>query len=127
MHFIHHFLYYSSFHFHHNLLDSSMDSASNNTKLNDVSEISVFQMLLNRVKAPFLAFDRKVDGALTFFIKHYGKTKFMVAMSKKIQYLGIEGLWDKGPKAFVYFFLFYLVRDTILYIIIPIWLAQATS
>jgi hypothetical protein len=68
----------------------------------------------------FLAFDRKVDGAISFFIRHYGKTKFMVAMSKKAQYLGLEKLFLKGPKAFVYFFLFYLIRDTILYIIIPI-------
>jgi hypothetical protein len=72
------------------------------------------------IKTQFFAFDRKVDGALTFFFKHYGKTKFMVAMSKKAQYLGLERLFLKGPKAFVYFFLFYLVRDTILYIIIPI-------
>jgi hypothetical protein len=72
------------------------------------------------IKTQFNAFDRKVDGALTFFFKHYGKTKFMVAMSKKAQYLGLERLFIKGPKAFVYFFLFYLVRDTILYIIIPI-------
>ena len=77
------------------------------------------------IKTQFLAFDRKVDGAITFFIKHYGKTKFMVAMSKKAQYLGLEKLFLKGPKAFVYFFLFYLVRDTILYIIIPIWFASA--
>lgn len=81
----------------------------------------------DRLLAPFRAFDRKVDGAISFFVSHYGKTKFMVAMSKKIQYLGIEGLWNKGPKAFIYFFLFYLIRDTILYIIIPIWLAKATS
>ena len=72
------------------------------------------------IKTQFIAFDRRVDGALTFFFKHYGKTKFMVAMSKKAQYLGLERLFLKGPKAFVYFFLFYLVRDTILYIIIPI-------
>jgi hypothetical protein len=75
-------------------------------------------------KARFLAFDQKVDGAITFFIKHYGKTKFMVAMSKKAQYFGLEKLWNKGPKAFVYFFLFYLVRDTILYILIPIGFAM---
>lgn len=74
-------------------------------------------------KTQFLAFDRKVDGAISFFFKHYGKTKFMVAMSKKAQYLGLEKLFLKGPKAFVYFFLFYLVRDTILYIIIPIGFA----
>ncbi|MCM2349089.1 MAG: hypothetical protein NDI69_03650 [Bacteriovoracaceae bacterium] len=75
------------------------------------------------IKTRFLAFDRKVDGAISFFFKHYGKTKFMVAMSKKAQYLGLEKLFVKGPKAFVYFFLFYLVRDTILYIIIPIGFA----
>lgn len=72
----------------------------------------------------FVAFDRKVDGAITFFFRHYGKTKFMVAMSKKAQYLGLERLFLKGPKAFVYFFLFYLVRDTILYIVIPICFAS---
>jgi len=75
------------------------------------------------VKKWFLSFDRKVDGAITFFLKHYGKTKFMVAMSKKAQYLGLEKLFLKGPKAFLYFFLFYLIRDTILYIIIPIGFA----
>jgi hypothetical protein len=75
------------------------------------------------MKTRFMAFDRKVDGAISFFIKHYGKTKFMVAMSKKAQYLGLEKLFLKGPKAFVYFFLFYLIRDTILYIIIPIMFA----
>ena len=75
----------------------------------------------------FKKFDRKVDGAISFFIKNYGKTKFMMAMSKKAQVLGIEKLWNKGPKAFIYFFLFYLIRDTILYIIIPIYLAKATT
>jgi hypothetical protein len=76
------------------------------------------------LKTQFLAFDRKVDGAISFFFKHYGKSKFMVAMSKKAQYMGLEKLFVKGPKAFVYFFLFYLVRDTILYIIIPIGFAK---
>jgi hypothetical protein len=75
-------------------------------------------------KTCFLAFDLRVDGAISFFVKHYGKTKFMVAMSKKAQYLGLEKLFLKGPKAFIYFFLFYLVRDTILYIIIPIGFAS---
>ncbi len=79
------------------------------------------------IKTRFMAFDQKVDGAITFFFKHYGKTKFMVAMSKKAQYLGLERLFLKGPKAFVYFFLFYLVRDTILYIVIPIWFASAVD
>lgn len=80
--------------------------------------------MISWFKRQFLKFDKKVDGAITFFFKHYGKTKFMVAMSKKAQYLGLEKLWTKGPKAFVYFFLFYLIRDTILYILIPIWFAN---
>ncbi len=71
----------------------------------------------------FLCFDRRMDGAASFFVKHWGKTRFMVAMSKKAQYLGLERLFLKGPKAFLYFFMFYLIRDTILYIIIPIWFA----
>ena len=79
-------------------------------------KISFFRRLLNSIKEKFKAFDRKMDGAISFFFKHYGKSRFMVAMSKKAQYLGIEKLWNKGPKAFIYFFLFYLVRDTILYL-----------
>lgn len=72
----------------------------------------------------FMVFDRRVEGAISFFIKNYGKTKFMISMSKKAQVLGIEKLWLKSPKAFVYFFLYYLIRDSILYIIIPIYLAS---
>jgi hypothetical protein len=79
------------------------------------------------IKETFLAFDRKVDGSISFFVKHYGKSKFMVAMSKKVQYLGIENLWNKGPKAFIYFFLFYLLRDTILYIILPIFFTRLST
>jgi hypothetical protein len=79
------------------------------------------------LKRSFLAFDKRVDGAASFFIKHWGKSRFMIAMSKKSQYLGIERLWYKGPKAFIYFFLFYLIRDTILYIIIPIFFASLTA
>jgi len=71
----------------------------------------------------FRHFDRRMDGAASFFVKHWGKSRFMVAMSKKAQYMGLESLFLKGPKAFMYFFLFYLIRDTILYIIIPIWFA----
>ena len=80
-------------------------------------------MSIETVKAVWLRFDQKVDGAISFFIKHWGKTRFMVAMSQKAQYLGLERLFLKGPKAFVYFFLFDLIRDTILYILIPIWFA----
>lgn len=80
--------------------------------------------LIENIKKPFIAFDKKVDGALSFFFKHYGKTKFMVAMSKKAQVLGVEKLFNSGPKAFFYFFMFYLIRDTILYILIPIYIAK---
>ncbi len=86
---------------------------------------------MNLIPAPlketFLAFDKKVDHSISFFFRHYGKSKFMVAMSKKAQYLGLEKLWEKGPKAFVYFFLFYLVRDVILYILLPIFFAKLTT
>ena len=83
--------------------------------------------IITSIKSICLAVDRKVDGSISFFIKHYGKSRFMISMSKKAQYLGLEKLWHKGPKAFVYFFLFYLVRDTILYIILPIYFAQLAS
>ena len=72
-------------------------------------------------------FIRRIGKDLSFFFKHYGKSRFMVAMSKKTQVLGIERLWKVGRKAFIYFFIFYLVRDTILYIIIPIYIARLTS
>ena len=72
----------------------------------------------------FLRFDRKIEGQLSFFFRHFGKSRFMIAMSKKAQILGLESLFLKGPKAFFYFFLFYLVRDTILYIIIPVYVAK---
>ena len=74
---------------------------------------------LKRLKLLLLSVDKRVDGAISFFFRHFGKTKFMISMSKKAQVLGLERLFEKGPKAFCYFFLFYLVRDTILYIIIP--------
>jgi hypothetical protein len=79
------------------------------------------------IKKPFLAIDKKVDGAISFFFKHYGKSKFMIAMSKKVQVHGLEKVFNMGPKAFFYFFMFYLIRDTILYIIIPIYIARMTG
>ncbi|MCO4794538.1 MAG: hypothetical protein KC493_12535 [Bacteriovoracaceae bacterium] len=88
---------------------------------------TVPQTLWKMIKKPFLAFDHKVDGAISFFFKHFGKTRFMIAMSKKIQVHGFEKVFDMGPKAFFYFFMFYLVRDTILYIIIPIYFARMTG
>jgi hypothetical protein len=91
------------------------------------SFFNLFHHLYDPVKGAFLAFDRKVDGGISFFVKHYGKSRFMIAMSKKAQYLGLEKLWYKGPKAFVYFFLFYLLRDTILYIVLPIFFARVAT
>jgi hypothetical protein len=86
---------------------------------------TVFKFILPQFMIDlFLRFDRRVDGAITFFIKNYGKSRFMIAMSKKAQVLGIEKLWIKSPKAFVYFFMYYLIRDSILYIIIPIYIAS---
>jgi hypothetical protein len=73
------------------------------------------------------ALDRRVDGAIVFFFRHWGKGRFMVSMSKRAQVLGAEELFNRGPKAFLYFFLLYLLRDTILYIVIPIFFARHTS
>ena len=71
--------------------------------------------------------EAKFETKSKFFIKNFFKTKFMVAMSKKIQMHGIEKVFLMGPKAFFYFFMFYLVRDTIIYIIIPIYFARITG
>lgn len=89
--------------------------------------MNIFQTIFSPFRAAFLAFDKKVDGSISFFVKHYGKSRFMIAMSKKAQYLGLETLWYKGPKAFVYFFFFYLIRDTILYILLPIFFARIAT
>jgi len=87
-------------------------------------------ILQNAIKWPwkiFQRFDQSIDGGAKFFFRHWGKTRFMLAMSKKAQVMGLEGLFLKTPKAFIYFFLLYLIRDTILYIILPIWIANFTS
>ncbi len=91
------------------------------TKQKDIT--SVFLRLADPFMGAFRRFDKRMDGAASFFVKHWGKSRFMVAMSKKAQYMGLENLFNKGPKAFMYFFLFYLIRDTVLYIILPIWFA----
>ena len=80
-----------------------------------------------RIHSIFRALDRKCGGNLSFFFKNWGKSKFMVSMSKKIQMHGVEKVFFKSKKAFFYFFMFYLVRDTILYIIIPIYFAKASG
>ena len=68
--------------------------------------------------------DRRFDGGISFFFRHWGKTRFMIAMSKRLQMHGVEKMFFKSRKAFFYFFMFYLIRDTILYIIIPIYFAR---
>ncbi len=83
--------------------------------------------MIDIFKKAFKSFDRQMDGAVSFFIKHWGKSRFMIAMSKKAQYLGIEKLFLKSPKAFLYFVLFYLVRDLILYVFIPIYISRSLS
>ena len=75
---------------------------------------SLWHRLWTVPKGLFLRFDRRLDGAISFFIKHYGKTKFMLAMSKRSQTLGLERLFLKGPKAFIYFFLFFGWMDVTL-------------
>ena len=51
----------------------------------------------------------------------------MISMSKRVQMNGVENVFLKSKKAFFYFFMFYLIRDTILYIIIPIYFAKSTG
>jgi hypothetical protein len=75
----------------------------------------------------FKQFEVKFESKSKFFIKNFFKTKFMVAMSKKLQMHGIEKVFLMGPKAFFYFFMFYLIRDTIIYIILPIYFARMTG
>ena len=114
-------------------MEQPITSDTNSDKLNANSKkfSDLIKELLQVMLSPFLrlfkSIDAKVEGGISFFLKHYGKSKFMISMSKRVQVLGIEKLWNKSPKAFVYFFLFYLVRDTILYIIIPIYFAVWTG
>ena len=63
---------------------------------------------------------------LSFFISHWGKTRSMVAMSKKLQYHGLEELHSQNPWVFWLFFIQYLVRDSLIYIAIPIFIATFT-
>jgi hypothetical protein len=104
----------------------SVSKTAEETQLQEKPE-SRFSPLLQVLKKPFLALDKRVDGAISFFFKHFGKTRFMIAMSKKVQVHGLEKVFNMGPKAFFYFFMFYLIRDTILYIIIPIYFARMTG
>lgn len=76
------------------------------------------------LKDRFYRLDRHYGGSISFFFRHYGKTRFMLAMSKKIQYLGIERVFLMDRLAFTWFFMLYLVRDVILYIAIPIFIAR---
>jgi hypothetical protein len=86
-----------------------------------------FRKSIGVLRSNFKRLDRKTNNSLSFFIKHWGKSKFMISMSKKLQMHGLENVFFKGKKAFFYFFMFYLIRDTILYIIIPIYFAKSTG
>ena len=50
----------------------------------------------------------------------------MVAMSKKLQYYGIEKLYVQNPLAFWLFFTQYLVRDSLIYVVLPLFIAKFT-
>lgn len=111
----------------HQLKDNEKNQRPFWERWGDIFAVFFMKYTPQFIKNGFKKIDRKIDGGLSFFMRHWGKTPFMIAMSKKAQYLGIEKLWNKGPKAFIYFFLFYLIRDTILYIIIPIFFAKLTT
>lgn len=72
----------------------------------------------------FWRLDKRYNGSISFFFRHYGKTRFMVAMSKKVQYHGIEKVYLTDTKGFYAFFFLYLFRDVFLYIALPIYLAR---
>lgn len=81
----------------------------------------------SKLRSAYNALDQRLGGNLHFFFKNWGKTKFMISMSKKIQMHGVEKMFFKSKKAFFYFFMFYLIRDTILYIVIPVFFAKSTG
>ena len=86
-----------------------------------ISELGLFFQKL------FRQLDRAADGNLSFFFRNWGKSKFMISMSKRVQMHGLENVFLKSRRAFFYFFMFYLIRDTILYILIPIYFAKSTG
>jgi len=95
---------------------------------NDSSKfLRVFSALWSFTVSTFTRLDKKLEGNLSFFFRHWGKSKFMISMSKRVQMHGVENVFLKSRKAFFYFFMFYLIRDTILYIIIPIYFAKSTG
>ena len=89
--------------------------------------LCIFKYLWSVLVLAFVKLDRHLDGNLSFFFRHWGKSKFMISMSKRVQMHGVENVFLKSRKAFFYFFMFYLIRDTILYIIIPIYFAKSTG
>lgn len=86
-----------------------------------------YDALQSYLRLMFQVLDRRFDGNISFFFRHWGKSKFMISMSKRVQMHGVENVFLKSRKAFFYFFMFYLIRDTILYIIIPIYFAKSTG
>jgi len=105
-----------------------MSSTNVQKQQNDSSKfLRVFSVLRSFFVSTFTRLDRKLEGNLSFFFRHWGKSKFMISMSKRVQMHGVENVFLKSRKAFFYFFMFYLIRDTILYIIIPIYFAKSTG
>ena len=103
-------------------MGSKVEISNNNSKA-PTEKSRVLTIIVNI----FNSLDRKVNNNISFFFRNWGKSKFMIAMSKKIQMHGVEKVFFKSKKAFFYFFMFYLIRDTILYIIIPIYFAKSTG
>ena len=95
---------------------------------NPTPKESFFSKVVSFISNNFKYLDKKkTNNSLSFFFRNWGKSKFMISMSKKIQMHGVEKIFFKSRKAFFYFFMFYLIRDTILYIIIPIYFAKSTG
>ena len=103
------------------------DAEITNRNNDDTMTNSKLSLFWGTVVSIFNALDKKLNNNISFFFKNWGKSKFMIAMSKKIQMHGVEKVFFKSKKAFFYFFMFYLIRDTILYIIIPIYFAKSTG
>ena len=81
----------------------------------------------SKLRNAYNALDQRLGGNLNFFFKNWGKTKFMISMSKKIQMHGVEKVFFKSKKSLFYFFSCSTLLDTILYIVIPVFFAKSTG
>lgn len=62
-------------------------------------------------------------------VSFYQKTKkLLIDLRQTFRESGLKGLYKKyGWKLFLAFFLYYLIRDVTLYILLPLWLAGKFS